>query len=157
MKNNPKNTRTSDWPPLLTFVFAGIVIAFTCIAILSTFFRSELVMDRYYSEGLNYDTRRSQVQHTSEISDELEVVYSAPADLLMIQFPLSMDPGAIHGFIHLYRPAAQEMDSTIQIQPNVDLNQVISTSAMDNGLWRIKIEWTNAERDYYYEQQVTIE
>ncbi|GAB2700400.1 hypothetical protein GCM10027037_26460 [Mucilaginibacter koreensis] len=104
----------------------------------------------YYEEGLNYDhdyNRKKQV-----LQDNARPEIQVTRHVLMIKFT-----GITTGKLMLLRAADRRLDKTFALQSGMDNQISIPLTQVARGPWNLRFEWVSNQKEYLYEQEVTIE
>ena len=113
----------------------------------------ELVSDDYYAQALGHDQHMQAVAN----ADALGHAVSARVDggQVSLQFPAAM-ASRIRGTATLYRAADARADRQLALVPAADGTQAVPVAGLATGHWRIKLQWSADERDYYTERDIRL-
>ena len=75
---------------------------------------------------------------------------------VQLTFPDSVFDKKASGTIYFYRPSGSKKDFSVPMAVSANNTQFINTSALEKGLWRIKIEWGMEGNDFYSEKSLII-
>ncbi|MFN7930029.1 MAG: FixH family protein [Blastocatellia bacterium] len=146
------NQRKSLWgygiAAVYTFFAVGTlgVVAFTMTQ------KVELVSKDYYAKEVKYDQQINRQRQTSELAEPMSCGVSADGQSIRLQFPAS----AVTGAILLYRPSSSALDQEFAIAPEKDGTQALPTAKLARGVWRVKVTWSLAGREFYNEFVVSV-
>ena len=84
------------------------------------------------------------------------VTYDSKTKLISIALPPIDSPSKAAGNIQLYRPSATNLDRKIKFAPDKHGIQTIDASSLLPGLWKVRISWTEDQKDYYLDQKIVI-
>ena len=132
-----------------------IVLSVVGLIVLIFFSRSlkfGLVQEDYYEQDLKYQQQIERIERTNAL--EKSVIISLENDTLLIDFPEIFNFRDISGKIHLFRPSDPELDRFIPLELNESGAQKIDTDELYNGLWKVKLNWTHKELEYYKEKRI---
>ncbi len=129
-------------------VFAGIMATMVTIAMRENI---DLVDKNYYQQELEYQERIDGMNNTNA-DKALKIDLNAIESHITLNFDSKIDGG----IVHLFRPSNASEDIKIPILTDQDGIQVIPSSDLISGLWRIKVEWSKDNNDYYLEQVLNI-
>lgn len=110
-----------------------------------------LVRDNYYEAEVQFDGKMESIKRTESLSEKLKI--NLLPENIEIKFPIIFSHDKITGNISLYRPSNRDMDIAIDIQPDSLNNQIINTSNMIRGMWKIQVEW-NVDTISYYNEKI---
>jgi nitrogen fixation protein FixH len=117
--------------------------------------KTDLVTDRYYEKGVQYQERISILERTAAREEKL----SATVDSSAIALAFPRPGGAVtplSGSIILYRPSDRARDISVPVAPDSAGLQRIPTASLDRGLWHLKVSWREGELEYYSERPVVL-
>ncbi|MBS1487218.1 MAG: FixH family protein [Bacteroidetes bacterium] len=133
---------------VVSFVFFGLFIG----ALITFCFRKDvnLVSKNYYDEELAYQQQIERKQNLLSLAQKPVITYNEQSGL-QITFPENTLPDK--GKVDLFCPSDDTRDQHFQLQPLRVQSLRISTK---KGMYRVKLWWTAAGKDYYFEDQITI-
>ncbi len=136
----------------LTFV---IFVAVT-LAMVYVFMNQDvnLVTDDYYQKELEYQNHIETIKRTNKLPEKLEIKTNRNA--IVIKFPTLFHQKSITGNIFFYRPSDRKRDMTFPIVLNDNNEQIISTSPLIKGLWKVQVEWKNNDSAYFNEKEIMV-
>jgi len=132
-------------------LFAGTMIFF---AFKSTQHTHSLVREDYYKGDLEYQQQYDKLYNTKMLDAEIIVQHQADKRQLLLRFPKKLN--RIEGNATFFRPSNSQQDVQIALETDGNLKQVISTEALQSGLWKVKLDWTSNGKNYYKEVNITI-
>ena len=139
----------------------GIAIFYTCfVAILllalkkSKEFDHSLVVEDYYKHDLNYQSQFDKMANSQALLKPLQVKVDKKLETVNFDFPKNLKN--IQGNIHFFRASDKSQDFVVNIRPNQNNQQKISTKKLSGGLWTIKVDWSDGEQSFYDEQKITL-
>lgn len=113
-----------------------------------------LITEDYYEKGLNHQEQIDKAARTNQLPEQLNI--KVTQNLVNLKFPSLFKPYDISGFVKFYRPSDSQQDFSVNIELSDSLEQTISTTSIQKGYWRIKVDWTAEEKDYFNEKLVMI-
>jgi hypothetical protein len=139
----------------------GIVISILIFMIITTvgmiiFMKQDvdLVTDNYYEKTLVYQDQIDIQKRTVELNDEVSLKFEN--SLLNISFPKSYSEDVNDGKLFFYRPSDSKKDFNVPLQLDAEGNQVLSTSKIIKGFWKIGISWNMNEQEYQTQKSIII-
>jgi len=114
-----------------------------------------LVTDSYYEKELRFQERIEASERTLALGSAVEC--SIGNQQVRMQFPRTVPQSEIAGQILLYRPADHSADRTIPVRPDSAWQQLIPTSSLLPGLWRLQVQWAMRGEDYYFERPFMVQ
>lgn len=138
----------------------GIVIAiivFVVFTLATTIYlmnqKVDLVTEDYYKKGLEYQNQIDTEKRTNQYFDQILIKFDG--QFVSIDFPESLQSNQITGEILFYRPSDSELDIKIPISL-INQKQVIPVSSLKKGFWRIKLNWSYKDKNYYKESVINL-
>ncbi len=142
-----------NWGVGIAIFYVSFMVIMISMVIFSSKQNNDLVRDDYYAEDLAYESIRQKKENQSVLSESVKV-HSNDQAQLTIEFPTSQTN--VSGQIHLFRPSDQDMDQVYTIELTSERQMHISTKDLPAGLWRVKIDWTDTQQDFYQETSIVL-
>ncbi|MDT3403897.1 FixH family protein [Mucilaginibacter terrae] len=129
----------------------GLFMAFIISMAIYMFSQTKDDYDRqYYEKGINYDADYNREKQV--ITDKAAPQISFDAQSMRLKFP-----APIQGKIRFIRAADKRMDKLFSIQSQKAADTVfIGLSELAKGPYRLRMEWQSNQKQYLYEQEVTL-
>ena len=142
----------NPWPVGIT-IFCIAAFSFAAlIVVVMTKKDVDLVRPDYYAQDLLHEKRMDQERRAQALQVPATIEYVAEENAIAINFPSTN----VMGRITLYRPSDLSLDKEIVIDAAEDSRQLIETTGLTSGLWRVRVEWFENEDGYYQEKAVTL-
>ena len=146
-------TPKSFWPFGIGLTLAGFLGGILTLAIIASSHPADLVSQNYYEQEIAYQTRIDARERARLSGAKITPETAARRVVIVLPaVPAFSDAGAR---VQLYRPSASGLDQEIPLAPGPDHTQVIDTSRLRPGLWKVRVSWTAEGRDYLLECTVT--
>jgi hypothetical protein len=150
MEVNKKN----DWQwPLgiivAYIIFVGGTLTFVFISFTT---KVDLVTDDYYQKTLVYQSKIDSESNAMSLAHPLAWRF-VDGDIV-ITYPEELLESGLAGKITMYRPSDVNLDFVVPVAVELDGTQRISAGAMQKGLWRMEVEWTSGEKNFYTRSEV---
>ncbi|MEO1258587.1 MAG: FixH family protein [Bacteroidota bacterium] len=113
----------------------------------STQYDHSLVVENYYEEDINYQSRYDQIQNSRSLKAGLEIEFKKNEKIIALDFP--KDKSNISGEILLYRANNKKLDQYIPIQLNAENKMIIPTDNILMGRWKMEVEWETDGKSYF--------
>lgn len=130
-----------------------LVIILTVVVYISSM-DVNLVTEDYYEKELNHQEQIDIAARTIQLPEQLNITVTQ--NLINLKFPSLFKPYDISGLVQFYRPSDSHQDFSVNIDLSDSLEQTIFTTSIQKGYWRIKVDWTVEEKDYFNEKLVMI-
>lgn len=109
-----------------------------------------LVAEDYYEKGINYNAQQKAAQNVITAHAEPKITNNK------LQLIIQLKDSA-HYELKLMRPSNQKDDLVMKGLTVGDSNLIlIDTKAMPVGLWMLELQWTAADRPYFFKTNITL-
>lgn len=153
---NTSVSRFNLWPiSIIAFFSVAILGCGTFIAFCSRH-PADLISPNYYEEEVRYQGQIERLQHTQQRATRASVSYNAATKHITISLPPEHSSLRPAGHIQLYRPSAVNLDRQVNLETDPGGTQSIDAANLVPGLWKVRVSWTVADRDYFIDQKVVI-
>jgi nitrogen fixation protein FixH len=144
-----------NWGTGIFIVIALFLLGVVAFFIYMSNLDINLVEDNYYEKELVYQHKIDKLRNTEALPSKIRI--NTDKEAITIQFPEPVGDSSTRGHIIFYRPSDPSLDFTMELQPDDSIKQIIPTSGMAPGKWTVKIDWTTAGTDYYFEEGIFIQ
>jgi hypothetical protein len=114
----------------------------------------DLVTDNYYEKTLVYQDVIDIQKRTNTLDEDIKI--TSANSFINISFPKSFLKDISSGEIYFYRPSDSKKDFIIPLHLNVEGSQLLSSSEMIKGLWKISVNWTMNNLEYQTSKSIFI-
>lgn len=135
---------------VLSFIAFGLFIGY--MAVVSFQQSVDLVAEDYYQQEIAYQDHIDKVNNTRNLPGEVGI--QQQNGQLSIRFPEAMS--TVSGQIILFRPSDAALDRHFEISVNDRLEQIIPTTDLVKGMYKVKVAWSNGTTDFYSEKNLFI-
>ena len=149
MKKNKFNWGTGILITII--VFMAITIS-TVIFLMSQ--DVDLVASDYYDKGIHHQEQIDRMNRTNKMGDEVSI--NPENGFIKLVLPKSFIQKSLTGVIQFYRPSNEKKDFAVALAVDTSGQQLISTQSMEKGYWRVKLNFTQDEVEYYKESSFVI-
>lgn len=142
-----------NWGHKIAFAFSAFVIFIVFLVVKSFQQNVDLVAEDYYKQEIQYQQQIDKMNNTNALKQSISFVQENQQ--LMVQFPeeLGQKPD---GEISFFRPSDARFDVSTKIDVDSNLRQWIPTSELLKGYYKVKVDWTDGEKEYYVEESLYI-
>jgi nitrogen fixation protein FixH len=147
-------TPRNFWPVGIFAVFIVFAAGMTTMVVLACRNTTDLVSRNYYEEELRFQGRIDSVERSKAFRAAAH--YDATAKRITISLPAEHVGKDVSGNVQLYRPSASGLDQQIKLNPDAAGVQTIDAATLQNGLWKLRVVWTVAGQEYFFEQKIVI-
>jgi hypothetical protein len=132
------------WPYAIISYFIIFITGIVTWVSFAMRHEDQLVRPDYYEHEMKYQGQIDRVARTDRST--AAITYDRASQSLHLQLP---EPN-LQGTIHLYRPSNARLDQKLPLTTHIDV------SALEPGLWKIRLNWTNSNREYYFEKPIVL-
>lgn len=124
-------------------------MAFVAILVASMMHEKvDLVENNYYEKGIKYD---QEIASKTNADQYMDVKFDN--SFLTLHNKKS---NAVSGSVMFYRPSDENKDFTLPFDVVANRNTLIPVSALDKGLWNIKVYWTDDTGEHLIERELML-
>jgi hypothetical protein len=145
----------NPWPVgLVVFfiLFASYIIGFVIFACRQ---KMDLVRQDYYDQEIRFQQQIDRVQRSAPVLADASIVYDRAGDFVTVSLP-SVSQNGMSGMVSFYRPSDAGLDSNVKLGLDAAGRQSVSVRSLQAGLWKVRIQWEAAGREYYFEKPIVI-
>ncbi|MEZ4886139.1 MAG: FixH family protein [Chitinophagales bacterium] len=143
-----------SWGYKITFLYIGFVAMILTMVVMSLRQDIQMVTDDYYEKEQDYTVQVQNSFNSESLSTRLQINYQANDKSLQLQFP--QDFAGIEGEVEFYRPSNANKDFQVKIAVDSSNLQLVNTSDLIVGLWKVKVKWKANGKSFFDEKQVVI-
>jgi hypothetical protein len=145
------------WPVAIALIYGVFVLTLIGLVIFSSLHTVDLVSEDYYRREIAFQKQIERIKRSRNLPDQLSCTFDQKNACILIQFPGTLSVGNIRGEIHLFRPSDAAQDKYEQIRTDSENRQILRTHNLSHGFWRIKINWSTGQQEYFNEAEVYIQ
>jgi hypothetical protein len=145
----------NPWPVgLVVFfiVFTAYIIGFVIFASRQ---KMDLVRQDYYDQEIRFQQQIDRVQRSAPVLADASIDYDRAGDLVTVSLPSASQNG-MSGMVSFYRPSDAGLDSNVKLGLDAAGRQSVSVRSLQAGLWKVRVQWEAAGREYYFEKPIVI-
>lgn len=131
-------------------MYGAFVILILILVYKSTSTKVDLVTEDYYQQELKYQDKIDQKSNAAGLERGLKLEVSGSTIFLV--FP--PDHQSANGNVLVYRPSNKAYDKNFEIELDENSKMVITMKNSPVGLYKLKIDWSNENIDYYVEEDI---
>ena len=144
-----------NWGHKLTIVIVLFVAGMLGMVSYAMMQDNEMIDDHYYQKELEYQDVIDASQNLANLTSDNLV--SQTLTEVMITLPVGTFEKLEKGNIELLRIDSKSKDVQLPIEVNGWNVRTISKSTLIKGLYKARIRWTSAGKEYYKEESVYVE
>ena len=143
------------WGTGLAVVFLIFAVGILIMARISMNREVDLVSDDYYQQELSHQDQIESQRRSNSLSEHPSIRVTPSA--VSLQLPRTFSPDSTAGTLTFYRPDERHKDFVVGLKLDSTNSQLVPTSSLEKGLWRLKVRWTRHSEDYYHEEAIVIQ
>ncbi|SFP89174.1 Nitrogen fixation protein FixH [Hymenobacter arizonensis] len=148
--------KRSPWPYAIVAVFVLFAAYIGSMVYQAMQTDVNLVSADYYQQELAHQQRMDAVARTAALATPVQLRHEAASRRLTLELPAALAGQTVQGQVHFFRPSDKALDFKLPLQPAADRRQVVNTSKMAPGLWRVQLDFTVGGQAYFLEQDLTL-
>lgn len=135
-----------NWGKSIFLFYSLFVVALLSVVFFSFTQDVNLVSEDYYQQEIAYEDQITRIKNTDSLAEKPAVVLKS--NYVEITFPSILKP---KGTILFFRPSDASQDRRIAIALGKDGSQQVDFSTQENGLWKVKLQWKQGDKEYFQE------
>ena len=140
------------WKIALAFILFGVFIG---VLVFRSFQENiDLVSEDYYQQELAYQEQIDKIANSRSLN--VPLTFAQQAQQLVVQFPDDLT-ATVAGEIQLFCPSNRRNDRSVTIALNSDRQQIIPTSKLAKGYYKVKVDWMSGDAAYFTEESIFIQ
>ncbi len=152
---NNKTVSRSFWPVAIIGYFVLGITFLVIFIVWSARQREDLVSNNYYETEIRYQEQVDRLIHSQEFESLPIVTYESARQTIVITLPKGRSKDA-SGTVRLYRPSDARLDRELSLTVDDQGVQLLDARPLPPGLWKVRVQWTVAGREYYCDRSVVV-
>lgn len=145
-------TNKMNWGHKITILYLGFVALILTLVFMASSQKVDLVSADYYDQEIKFQDKINATGNAQKLNAPIN--FEAKNKTLEIIYPKELLEKNIKGEVKLYRPSDASLDYKTSINMNTDGKQNIESPAFKRGLYKMQINWTMNNKNYYFEEPV---
>lgn len=142
------------WGWRIAVGYSLFVIGMIALVVAAMRQTNDLVTDDYYARELAYQDVIDARANAAALEDPFAFRVADDYGFLELHFP--DEAGSPEGEIQFYRPSDASRDFRVQVGPDAHGVQRIPLSSLQQGFWRVHLEWNGNGTPYYNETTLNL-
>lgn len=143
-----------NWGLKITILYIGFVLLIVTLVTMSMNQKVDLVAPDYYAQELKYQDKIDGMSNYKSLQNP--ILFSNTSSIVTLTFPAEIVNNKPVGNIVLYRPSDASLDVKLPIHVDTSAKQIISSTKLRRGLYKIRVEWTMSSKQYFTEESLFI-
>lgn len=149
LMRNEINMNPGKWIVVVFILFVAFIGTLVTVCMREDI---SLVAKDYYNQELVYQEQISRMNNAAALTEK--PIITVTQDFIRITFDsLSF---VEHGKLDLFCPSDSKMDRSFQFSQRDDQQFTYALSNLKPGMYRVKLLWSMADKDYYLEEIVNL-
>ena len=116
--------------------------------------KAELVSPDYYEQEIRFQSHLERAARSQSLAASAS--YQPETRQIRIELPKAVEPGKAVGQIYLYRPSSAGLDRHLNLDTDAQGIQLIDAANLRSGLWKIRLTWTAAGKEFFLERSISV-
>ncbi len=147
-------TQKNFWPLGIILTFVVFFIGMASVVIIAATHRDHLVSDNYYEQELKFQTQIDDAARARAVGATIQ--YEAAVAKVIIRVPVAQLAQKFSGKVTFYRADAPKLDRESLLEPKADGTQTVELAPFAAGPWRVRVQWTADDKNYFIEEKITV-
>lgn len=152
----PDSVPRSRWPAALFATFAIFISGIAMLVTLAVHSDQDLVRDDYYDQEIRYQKQIDRESRAAALGEPLDIRYDAASAHLEVRLPAAQAARHPTGTMVFYRPSDARLDTQMPLKLDSAGLQIVSTSLLQSGFWKLRVTWEVDGMEYYSESPIVI-
>lgn len=143
-----------NWGTALLIFFILYIGNLVRVVIKSRTVDHTLVVEDYYSHDIAYQDKVDKIENRRLLKNDLNIQYKISDQTLILSFG---DRDIVHNAsLEMYRPSDKDSDFMKTITPK-NHKAKINLADLQQGKWKVRVEWNDEYRTYLKEEDIYIQ
>lgn len=143
------------WGTGLGIVFVIFAIGILVMVRISMNREIDLVSDDYYQQELRHQEQIDTEQRSKDLPEHPTIAVLSTG--VVVKLPRMFSAANTSGVLTFYRPAERHKDFTVGLHLDTASAQVVPTTSLQKGLWKLKVRWSQHDQAFYHEEAIVIQ
>lgn len=144
-----------NWGWGITLLYSGFVVFMVTLALKTTTIKDDLVTPDYYAKELQYQERLDRMKNSHDLKEQ--PTWQVSGNAVAIKFPQEQVAKNVKAEILFYNTAQAKKDVKITCMPDSTGLCAINPGQLQNGVYKMQIDWNAGGVDYYNEGTINIQ
>jgi len=144
-----------NWGTGITIVIISfLVITIGQVVFIHKTIDYDLVEEEYYEAEIQFQSQIEKVKRTNALPEQLKI--KLLNKFVEFNFPKIFEGNSISGIINFYKPSDDLLDKVKSIKLDEENKMFFGYDQLSSGLWKIKVNWSVDDVQYYNEKIVML-
>ncbi len=133
-----------------------IFVLITAVMVWIAFMQKvDLVANNYYDKEIKYQDQIELMKNSSSLKEKISV--KQDGNSIEILFPASLDFSNAMGQVKFYRPSDSGKDFSLPLKLDSNGKMFVSSEQISKGLWKVQLNWTLNNKNYFNQESVIVQ
>ncbi len=142
-----------SWSKKITILYLSFVTLIVTLVVLCFGQKVELESKDYYAQELKFQDKINAISNEKRLATSISHVVHGNA--VILKADSSVITSDFKGNVNFFRPSDSSKDLNVKMN-FVNNEQVISTSGMSHGVYRMQLSWESEGKTYFKEEVIFI-
>ena len=139
------------WGRKIIVAFIGFIALLFTLVYVSVNTEFNLVEENYYEQELAYEAQIQRIKNHENLEFKPTFRIDRKAFLAEFSFPEELVDDIAEGKISFYRSSTARYDRDYKLSIDEHGKCTVDISKFPIGAWKVKLSWTDGEKEYYKE------
>ena len=155
MNQTVKKTSGWGWGIFALYTsFAGFMLTIVLFVSCQEF---ALVEEDYYQKELAFQQQIDRVERTATDSAAVTFAYRPMEKMITLTIPAHLLGEELKGAVQLFRPSDESLDRSFPLTLDGAGEMILSTAQLSDGMYRVRVNYKIAGREYFSQEMIVIE
>lgn len=143
-----------SWGTRIAILYLAFVAMIVTMIVLCSGENIDLEYKDYYARELKFQDQIDAAANEQALSESIQHEVSATG--VELRLPSSMIGTEMKGELHFYRPSDAKLDIKLPLAFDKDGKQSIARSKLSPGMYKLRVNWTSDNKNYYKELVINL-
>ena len=149
-----KRFLTWNWGTGIALVYTAFAVSIVLLVVNSFSKKIDLVAPDYYAKELVYQDQINKMNNARSLKEA--IAWNVYGNKLELVFPQEFASMEVKGQATLFKPSDVNADKSYDLSQDGSGKQVISTTGLQSGMYKLKLDWAVDNESYYQEGVIVI-
>jgi len=140
-----------NWGNKIVLAFVGFVAILVTMVYISVSTEFNLVEEDYYNQELAYEEQIQRIKNHNALAEKPTFNVDRSNFLVQLAFPEALVNEMVDGTLLFYRSSTARFDKELPMKFDADGKLSIDISKFPIGAWKLKMSWSDKDKEYYKE------
>lgn len=142
-----------NWGHKITLAIVAFMSFILYMVVQASMKSVDLEAADYYHQEINYQSRMKAMSNASGLESKFNVIQEE--ENLVVIFPQELVGSNTTGTLHFFKPDDSKLDKKIEMKVGTG-NQSVPLDKLSKGVYLLKIQWVEGDKDFYVEKALNL-